>query len=138
MASLIEDFAEWFKTRRTNVEAWYDDPKGKFAFRVTVDGTPFICAARSPSSSERTSIMKRVAGTANVNDALIALRIGDDVHAFDPLTVLYQGQTDDPVEDERKERGEEWVYFPTSLGCRFEDWIDGRDEPVRYADVDDF
>jgi hypothetical protein len=138
MASQIKDFAEWFKARRTKVEAWYDDDKGKLAFRVTVDGTPFVCAARSPSSSDRTSVMKRVAGTAQVNDGLIALRIGDTIHVFDPVTVLYQGNADDPHEDERKARGEEWVYFPVDLGCRFEDYVDGRDEPVRYADVDDF
>lgn len=137
--TLIDDFAEWFKARRTKVEAWYEDGKGKFAFRVTVDDTPLICAARSSfPENGRTSVMKRVAGTAQVNDALIALRLGDDMLVFDPVTVLYQGNTDDPHEDERKERGEEWVYFDVDLGCRFEEWFDGHATPVRYADVDDF
>lgn len=137
MTSLIEDFAAWFKARRTAVERWYSDSKGKFAFRVTVDGQTFVCAARS-SAEGRTSIMKRVAGKAQTSDALIALRIGDDIHVFDPVTVLDQGDVDDPHDDERKKRGEEWVYFDVDLGCRFEDWVDGHASPVRYADVGDF
>lgn len=136
--SQVKDFAEWFKARRTKVEAWYEDGVGKFAFRVTVDGQAFVCAARSSANDGRTSVMKRVAGKAQVNDALIALRIGDTIHVFDPVTVLGTGNTDDPHEDERKERGEEWVYFDVDLGCRFEEWFDGHAEPVRYADVDGF
>jgi len=134
--SQVKDFAEWFKARRTKVEAWYEDGVGKFAFRVTVDGQAFVCAARSSASHGRTSIMKRVAGKAQVNDALIALRIGDTIHVFDPVTVLAIGTTDDAHENERNERGEEWVYFDVDLGCRFDEWYDGYATPVRYADVD--
>lgn len=136
--SLIKDFASWFKARRTKVEAWYADDSGKFAFRVTVDGTPFICTARSSMYDGRTSIMKRVAGTAQVNDALIALRVGDDIRVFDPVVVLYRGVDDDPTEDDRSNRGEEWVEFDVDLGCAFDDWFDGVAEPTRYEDVADF
>jgi hypothetical protein len=136
--SLIQDFASWFKARRTKIEAWYQDGTGKFAFRVTVDDTPLVCTARSSARDGRTSIMKRVAGTAQVNDALIALRVGDDIHVFDPVAVLYRGVDDDPSEDDRSKRGEEWIEFDVGLGCAFDDWFDGIDEPTRYEDVADF
>ena len=130
MASQIKDFAEWFKVRKTKVESWYSDGVGKFAFRVTVDGQAFVCAARSSASDGRTSIMKRVAGKAQVNDALIALRIGDSIRIFDPVTVLGHGNVDEPHEDDRKKRGEKWVYFDVDLGCRFREWYDGTAKPV--------
>lgn len=134
--SQVKDFAAWFKARRTKVEKWYSDGKGKFAFRVTVDGTTLICAARSSASDGRTSIMNRVAGEAQTNDALIALRIGDSIRVFDPVTVLGHGNVDEPHEDGRKKRGEKWVYFDVDLGCRFREWYDGTAKPVRYAEVD--
>ena len=135
MGSQIKDFAEWFKARRTKVEKWYSDGKGKFAFRVTVDGTTLICAARSSTSDGRTSIMNRVAGEAQTNDALIALRIGDSIRVFDPVTVLGHGNVDEPHEDDRKKRGEKWVYFDVDLGCRFDEWFDGHAKPVAYKEV---
>lgn len=136
--TLIDDFAEYFKARRTSIEAWYEDDVGKYAFRVTVGGQTFVCAARSSASDGRTSIMKSVIKRTLANDALIALRIRDTVRVFDPVTVLEQGDDDDPHEDDRKERGEEWVEFDVSFGCRFEEWADGNATPVRYADVDGF
>jgi len=137
--TLINDFAEWFKARKTKIEAWYSDGVGKFAFRVTVDGQAFVCVARSSTPTDgRTSIMKKVAGKAQVNDALILLRTPAGKFVFDPVTVLDQGEVDDPHEDERKERGEEWIYADVDLACDFESWYDGGAKPVRYADVDGF
>lgn len=137
--TLINDFAEWFKARRTKVEAWYNDGVGKFAFKVTVDGQAFVCAARSSSpTGGQTSIMKKVAGKAQVNDALILLRTPAGTHVFDPVTVLDQGEVDDPHEDERKERGEKWVHVDVNLACDFEAWYDGAASPARYADVNGF
>lgn len=138
MPSQIKDFAEWFKARRTTVEKWYRDDVGNYAFRVTVDGTTLICAARSAASDGRTSVMSKVAGAAQVNNALLCLRVGDTIHVFDPTTVLAHGDTSDPVEDSRKKRGEMWVYFDLGLSASFRDWYDGHAAPVEYAGVEDF
>jgi len=133
--SVLADFAEFFKARRTKVEAWYEDDVGKWAFRVDVDGQAFVCAARkTPPKGGKTSIMKRVAGHAQTRDALIALRLRDGIYVFDPVAVLADGKPDDVAEDARKKRGEEWVEVPISLACTFEEWYDGSGEPVRYAD----
>lgn len=137
--SAIDDFAEWFKTRKTPIERWYSDGVGKFAFRVTVDGQTFVCAARkSATSGGHTSIMNRVAGKAQTEDALIALRLRDGIYVYDPITLLGHGDTKEPVETDRKRRGEKWVHFPVSFGCEFREWYDGNAEPTRYADVEDY
>jgi len=136
--TLIQDFAKWFKARRTTIETWYSDSSGRFAFRVTVDGTPLVCAARSSATDGRTSIMKRVAGAAQSNDGLVCLRIGDDIYVFDPVTILGRGNPDDPRKDGRRKRGEEWIYFDVDFGVRFDDWVDGHKRPVEYHDVDAF
>jgi len=133
--SVLGDFAEFFKSRRTKVERYYEDGVGRFAFRVTVEGQAFVCAARSnPPKKGKTSIMARVAGKAQTTDALILLRLRDDMYVFDPVTVLGRGEADEPVEEDRKKRGEKWVHFPVSLGCDFREWVDGTAEPVRYHD----
>lgn len=135
-SSAIADFADYFKTRRTKIEKWYTDGVGRFAFRVTVDGQAFVCATRTnPPKKGKTSIMARVAGKAQTQDALIALRLRDEIHVFDPVTVLGHGEADEPAEEDRKKRGEKWVHFPVSLGCTFEEWYDGAGEPLRYHDV---
>jgi len=134
--SAIEDFAEFFKVRKTPIEDYYEDGVGKFAFRVTVDDQTFVCTARkTPPKNGRTSIMNRVAGKAQTQDALIALRLRDDIHVFDPITILGHGDTDEPAERDRKKRGEKWVTFPVSFGCTFRDWYDGGASPLRYKDV---
>lgn len=131
----IHDFADWFKRRETAVEAWYEDGKGRFAFRVTVDGQAFVCAARSSSHNGNVSVMTRIPGEAQTIDALICLRIGDAIRVFDPVAVLAHGETDEPTEPGRRERGESWVEFPVSIGCRFDAWFDGDAEPSTFDDV---
>lgn len=134
--SSLQDFADWFKARKTKIRAWYEDGVGRFAFKVVVDGQAFVCAARTSSSSTgETSVMKKVAGRAQTQDALIALRLADGTYVFDPVTVLGTGDCRAAKADERKERGEEWVYFDVSHGCGFEEWFDGYDSPAVYRDV---
>lgn len=133
----LKDFAEWFKARRTKVEKWYSDGVGKFAFRVTVDGQAFVCAARSSGpKGGKTSVMKRIAGKAQTTDALIALRLPGGIRVFDPVTVLGHGEPDEPKEKARKKRGEVWVTVDVDLSCPFDEWYDGNAEPARFADVD--
>lgn len=134
--SALRDFAEWFKVRRTKIRAWYDDDVGRFAFKVKVDGTPLICVARrSSTASGTTSIMKKVVGRAHYQDALIVVRMRDDVMVFDPVTIFEHGECGDPKDTARRKRGEEWVYFPVELGCRFEEWFDGHAAPVTFGDA---
>lgn len=133
----LKDFAEWFKARKTKVESWYSDGVGRFAFKVTVDGQAFICAARSSGPTNgRTSIMKRIAGKAQVEDAFVALRLPDGIYVFDPVTVLGHGEVEEPKEKARKKRGEEWVSVDVGLSCDFREWYDGHAEPARFAEVD--
>ena len=133
----LGDFAEWFKSRKVGIKKWYSDDVGRWAFRVEVDGTDFICAARSSSASNgTTSIMKRVAGHAQTRDALIAIRLRDDIFVFDPVAVLADGTPDEVVDPDRRDRGETWVEVPLSLACSFRDWYDGTDAPSTYADVE--
>jgi hypothetical protein len=138
--SVLHDFAEFFKSRKVPVRTWYEDGVGKWAFRVTVEGQDFVCCARkSRPANGTTSIMKRVAGRAQTSDAYIALRLPDDrIHVFDPVAVLSEARKDDVAEDDRRERGEEWVEVPTRLACDFEEWYDGHAEPATYHDVTAF
>jgi hypothetical protein len=82
--------------------------------------------------------MNRVAGHAQTEDALIALRLRDATLVFDPVAVLGHGDTQDAVEDDRQKRGEKWVEFPTSYGVPFGEWYDGAAEPIAYNDVEDY
>lgn len=138
--SVLHDFAEWFKVRKTPVKRWFEDGVGKWAFLVEVEGQAFVCCARnSRPSGGKTSVMKRVAGRAQTREAYIALRLPDDgIYVFDPISVLAKGDVDEPREDERKERGEEWVEVPVSLATTFEEWYDAGTKPQVYADVDAF
>lgn len=137
---LLGDFAEYFKVRETPILQYYEDGVGKWAFRVNVHDTDFVCAARSKyenAKGTRASCMNRVAGRAQVSDAFVCLRIRDDIYVFDPVSILAEGDVEDPHESDRASRGEKWVYFPVSIGVSFEDWVGGS-EPATFADVDQF
>lgn len=138
--SALHDFAEFFKSRKTRIRTWYEDGVGKWAFRVVVDGQAFVCCARKVApTGGKTSVMKRVAGRAQSSDAYVAVRLpDDDIHVFDPVAILAEGEPDDVVEDDRRERGEEWVTVPLSLSVRFGDWYDGIASPAEYTGVDSF
>lgn len=138
--SVLHDFADWFKARKTTIKRWFEDGVGKWAFLVEVEGQAFVCCARkSRPSNGKTSIMKRVAGRAQTRDAFIVLRLPDDeMYVFDPVAVLAKGDFDEPRESKRKKRGEEWVEVPVSLACTFEEWYDGGGKPASFADVEAF
>lgn len=132
----LQGFADWFKDRKTKIERWYSDGVGKFAFRVTVDGQTFVCAARASEPNDgETSIMARVAGKAQTTDALIALRLPSGIYVFDPVTVLDVGERDEPEEGDRRNRNETWVAVDIAVGCKFRDWYDGERSPTRFGDV---
>lgn len=136
MASLIHDFAEWFKSRKTPVREWYKDDVGRYAFRVRVDGQDFVACARSSSPGDgRTSIMRRVCGEAQTSDAFVLLRTPADTYVFDPVTVLAVGDPADPHDDRRSKRGEAWVYVDVDYACTFSRWADGYAKPTRFSDV---
>lgn len=139
MTSALDDFAEFFKTRKTPVKRWYEDDVGRWSFVVEVDGTEFVCVARkTPPRGGSTSIMKRVAGHANSRDALVLVRLRDDIYVFDPVAVLADGTVDDVAQEKRRKRGEEWVEVPLRIACSFEEWYDGAASPDGYTDLGDF
>lgn len=134
---VLDHFADFFKRRKVPIRAWFRDDVGRWAFRVDVDGQPFICAARkSAPSDDSTSLMRRVAGYAQTRDALIAIMLPDDrVFVFDPVAVLAHGTADEVYDQDRVDRDERWIKVPLSIGCRFQDWYDGVDAPAAYEDV---
>ena len=137
--SLIHDFAEYFKSRHVAVEKWFEDDVGKWAFQVTVGGDRLVCAAVSRTDvvggDDVVSAMKAVPGRAQTRDAYVCLRVADTPYVYDPIAILADGSEGKPHDDQRTERGEEWIYFPKSLGVDFEYFVDGHASPPTYADV---
>lgn len=137
--SLIHDFAEYFKSRRVAVDRWYEDDVGKWAFRVSIAGDDFVCAAVSRTDvvggENVVSAMKTVPGRAQTRDAYVCLRVADEKYVFDPIAILAEGTEGKPHDDQRTERGEKWIYFPKSLGCELEAFVDGYAEPATFGDV---
>lgn len=137
--SLIQDFADWWKRRDVRIRKWYSDGQGRFAFRVTLDGQAFVCTTRSSNPHNgKTSVMKRVAGIAQTNDALVVVRVPHGLYVFDPVVVLAEGESDEPTERDRRKRGEEWVSIDVDYACDFSDWYDGVDEPVTYDRIGNY
>lgn len=136
MASLIHNYANWFKNKKTPVKRWYSDGVGKFAFRVEVDGQPFIACARSASPTDgETSVMRRVCGKAQTTGAYVVVRTPAGDYVFDPVTILATGRVEDPHDEDRAKRGEQWVYVDVEHACRFELWVDGYGQPDSLADT---
>jgi len=137
--TLLTQFKDWFVSKGVRIITDIDDPiddNRTIGFVAgPVDDTEFACAALSSAEDGRVSVMVDIATEAAGRGALIALRIGDDVHVFDPRTVLNHGNHAPLKDEKRRERGEMWVYFDVGQGCRFDDWFDGHDDPDRYGDV---
>lgn len=137
--SLLHDFKEELKAKGVPVEAYYSDDVGRYAFRVTIDGERFVCVARtSKKYDDRLSIMSKVAGEAQTLDAKVLVRYRDERWVFDPVAILHAGEKDEPEVEARRERGEEWVEFPTEIGCDFADYVDGFASPMRVTELTAF
>jgi hypothetical protein len=138
--SILGHFEDWFKSRDTRIRHRYEDDVGQWAFVVQVRGDELVCAARSSyrdDDASQVSIMKRVAGRAQVRDGFVCLRVRDDILVFDPVAILAAGSNDEVFEDDRKKRGEQWGVVPVDVAVPFDRWFDGVD-PATFGDITDY
>lgn len=130
---LLHHTADLWEGRGGYVEDdWVSDDQGPFAFRGRLRGERYVVAALSTEyeAGEDVSFRVEVAKTAAEEDRRIVVRMRDDFFVFDGVGALAKGNVGDPYDDDRKKRGEKWVYVPPSVGARFEDYVDGNDSPV--------
>lgn len=129
--SMIDHAADFFKSRRTQIEAWYSDDKGRYAFRVTVQGQRFVTCAKKYVNHGRASFMKgKVLERARDQDALVLLFIaeGNRWLVFDPRHALVHGEPSGG-KSKRVKKGEDWLDVDTDCACSLEAFIDGHAEP---------
>jgi hypothetical protein len=136
--SLLRGAADWFKARETHIRAWYKDTGGKYAFRVIVDGQPFLVAAKKYLHGDQASFMKKLAERAADQDAYLLLFIKEGGHrvVFDPKRVLEFGTPPTPDESKRAKDGERWLDIPVDAAVDFQDWYDGTAEPLSIPKAD--
>lgn len=130
---LLHHTADLWKGRGGYVEdEWVRDDEGPFAFRARLRGERYIVAALSSEyeAGDDISFRVEVAKTAAEEDRRVVVRMRDDFFVFDAVASLAKGNVDDPYDDDRAARGEKWVYVPSSVGARFEDYVDGNDKPA--------
>jgi len=127
----LSEAAEWFKARQTAIEAWYDDAHGRYAFKVSVDGEPFVVAAKEYLYKGNASFMNKVVMRAYDYDAKLLLFVTDrsNPYVFDPQTVIEDGEGADGPRTSN--RGETWIDVDAKAGVPLEDYADGRDTPKR-------
>lgn len=125
----LSNAAEWFKGRKTPIEAWYTDDHGRYAFKVSVDGETFIVAAKKYLYEGNASFMRKVVLRANDRDAKLLLFVSDrsNPYVFDPQTVAEDGTDADGPRS--SERGESWIDVGAKAGVALDDYVDGRDTP---------
>lgn len=132
--NLLQQAADWFKARETAIGAWYNDDRGRYAFRVTVDGQAFIVTAKKYLKAGDASFMrKKVVQRAIDTDALLVLFVaeGGYQYVFDPAAVMDYGEP--PGDDsQRAKQGEDWLDVSARFGVPFEDWFDDRQDPPRH------
>jgi hypothetical protein len=134
---LLSDAADYFKTRQTAIDAWYDDNRGRYAFRVTVHDQAFIVTAKQYLKAGDASFMHtKVAQRATDTDALLLLFVQDGGYryVFHPKAVTEHGDAPDPDDSPRQRRGEDWIDINARFGVPFRDWADGRKTPPRHPD----
>ena len=131
--SLLANAADWFKSRKTPLDRWFEDERGRYAFAVTVDDQPFVVCARSYLNDGKASFMAiKIVQRAIDRDAYILLFTdGDRRLVFDPITVFEDGETDDVAEQDRERRGEGWVAVDAARSVPFDAWIDRGIEPPK-------
>lgn len=137
---LLRDTADWFKSRRTPIEAWYGDDEGKYAFKVEPQpGDVFLVSAVSQTHGNgEISAMRKLVKRAEDYDAMLLIRVRDDFLVFDPTTFTSRNR-EGTIRDDRKQRGERWLRVPKDWGADFGAYMDGRDEPKRrHGDLRDW
>lgn len=134
---LLPEAADWFKSRDAPVERWYEDDRGRYAFRVTVQDQPFIVTAKKYLHGGDVSFMaQKVVQRAIDQDALLLQFVfeGGWQYVFDPEAVKEYGDPSDPDKSDRVQQGEDWLDLNVNWGVSFEDWVDGGKTPQRHTD----
>lgn len=138
MTGLLDDTADYWKSKDVAVRQWLEDANGRYAFRMRVqfhdDGDPhdlFVTARKYMQTP--LGAMKKLVAQAQNNDGLLLIRVGDEdgspaFYVFDPLTILQHGQ-DNTEDNTRQRRGEKWVDFHPQWGCNLWDFAHGFDQP---------
>jgi len=137
---LLQDTAEWFKSRRTRIVAWYEDGEGKYAFKVKPqpDEPLYVSAVSQTHKNGEISAMRKLVERAGDADAMLLIRVRDDFLVFDPSTFTSRDR-EGTIRDDRKARGERWLRVPKDWGADFGAYMDGRDEPQRrHGDLRDW
>jgi len=139
MTGLIDDTAEYWKSRGVSVRQWFKDDGGRYGFRMRVtfhptdDPTDFFVTARSYMQTPL-GCMKKLVRRAGDEDGLLLVRAGDDAgepafYVFNPATILTHGR-DNTADNKRASRGEQWVDFHPHWGVSLQDYVDGDSAPI--------
>lgn len=128
--SSLSNAAEWFKSRKTPIQRWFEDDVGRYAFRTQVDGQRFLVAAKNYLHDGQASFMAKLAERAIEQDALLMLFVGDKRWVFDPRQVIEHGHPSDPDESKRQSEGEDWLDVPADWGVTFDRWVDHGHQPT--------
>jgi hypothetical protein len=139
MTGLIDDTAEYWKSKDVQVRQWLSDEQGRYAFRLHVQfheaepAEDFFVTARKSMRTPLGAMKKLVARTQN-NGGLLLVRVGDEqgapaFYVFDPMTILKHGH-DRTASDERAQRGEKWVDFHPQWGVNLWDYANGTASPT--------
>jgi len=136
---LLTDTAEWFKSRRTAIQAWYEDDEGRYAFKVAPEGeTLYVSAVSQTHADGEISAMRKLVERAKDADAMVLIRVRDDFLVFDPDAFTARNR-EGTIREDRRRRGERWLRVPTDWGADFGAYMDGRDEPrKRHGDLRDW
>ena len=143
MTGLIDDTAEYWKSKDVQVRQWLSDEEGRYAFRIDVQlgqhgpQESFYVTARKGMRTPLGAMKKLVAQAHNAGANLL-IRVGDErgapaFYVFDPMTVLKHGE-DRTASDQRAQRGEKWVDFHPQWGVNLWDYAEGK-TPV-HPDAD--
>lgn len=128
----ISDAKDWFKNRKTAIARSYEDSVGVYGFRVHPDelGEAFDVSVVSRSHDDGgVSVMEKLAKRADEQDRYLILFVGSPPPlVFDPAEFLSRGESY-VINDDRKERGEQWLKIPKSSGVSLDDYAEGRANP---------
>ena len=136
---LLRDTADWFKSRKTAIQRWYEDDEGRYAFRVEVNDETFLVSAVSQTHQNgEISAMRKLVKRADGKDAMLLLRVRDEFLVFDPSTFTSRNR-EGTIRDDRKARGEQWLRVPKDWGAHFQRYLDGQESPEdRHGDLRDW
>lgn len=145
---VLREFATWFKDQDVPIREWYSDDTGNYAFRVNVENTTFVAAARkNPPEKNNVSCFRQIPMYARDRDGYVLLLIKESdgpvvtggMRVFDPEKILADGtDSSEKYDATRARRGERWVEFERVWGVPLMDFLEGYREPTQPTGLDNF